>query len=258
MDQKEIQALVLVVTIIILILGITLVVFFSYFQKKKIAFILKQREIQQRYEEEINKSKMEIQEQLLQNISWEIHDNVGQLLSVAKMQLNMIQFTLPNEQKESLNETSEIIGKSLQELRDLAKSLNPEKVKNLGLIEAIRNEFNRYKRLNFLKVSFEIIGEEIDIKKEKEIILFRILQEFCNNTLKYAKAKNLNAKLIFDEQTVSIQLEDDGVGFDTNDASKFNGIGLLNMKNRAELINAEYNYSSIPNKGTKLYIKSSK
>ena len=81
----EIQALVLVVTVVILVLAISLVLFFSYFQKKKTAYLLKQRETQQRFDEEINKSKLEIQEQALQNISWEIHDNVGQLLSVAKM-----------------------------------------------------------------------------------------------------------------------------------------------------------------------------
>jgi len=254
MDQKEIQALVLVVTIIILILGITLVVFFSYFQKKKIAYILKQKEIQQRFEEEINKSKLEIQEQSLQNISWEIHDNVGQLLSVAKMQLNMIQFSLPKEHQSSVSETGDIIGKSLQELRDLAKSLNPEKIKNLGLLESIKNEFSRYKRLNFLNPNLEIVGEEFSLENEKEVILFRIVQEFCNNTLKYAKAENLIAKLNYLDDSLIVEISDDGVGFDMNDNSLKNGIGLLNMKSRSELIGAKFKLTSLPSKGTKLYI----
>jgi signal transduction histidine kinase len=255
MEQKEVQIMVLVVTIIIIVLAASVVIFFSYFQKKKIAYILKQREIQQRFEEEINKSKLEIQEQSLQHISWEIHDNVGQLLSVAKMQLNMIQYSLPTEQQSSIIETSEIVGKSLQELRDLAKSLNPEKIKNLGLIESVKNEFNRYKRLNFLVTELTIEGDEYSLNNKKEIILFRIIQEFCNNTMKYAKAKNLKAKLVFNSKDLLIKIEDDGIGFNVADEStNQKGIGLLNMKSRAELINAKFKLTSQENVGTKLYI----
>ncbi|MBG7631243.1 MAG: histidine kinase, partial [Bacteroidetes bacterium] len=112
MEQTEIQLLVFVTTIIVLILAITLIVFFFYFQQKKTAYLLKQRETQLLFEEEITKSKLEIQEQALQNISWEIHDNVGQLLSTARMQLNMVQYTLPEAQQTGIQETSEIIGKS--------------------------------------------------------------------------------------------------------------------------------------------------
>jgi len=72
---------------------------------------------------------LEIQEQALKNISWEIHDNVGQLLSVAKMQINILQMELPEIQQNKIIEVGEIVGKSLQELRDLAKSLNPETIK---------------------------------------------------------------------------------------------------------------------------------
>jgi len=254
MEQKEVQIMVLVATMIIIILAATVIIFFSYFQKKKIAYILKQREIQQRFEEEINKSKLEIQEQSLRNISWEIHDNVGQLLSVAKMQLNMIQYTLPQEQQAAVAETGEIIGKSLQELRDLAKSLNPEKIKNIGLIESIKNEFSRYKRLNFLKTKLTIKGDEFSLNNEKEIILFRIIQEFCNNTLKYAKAENLDLVLNFETNNLIIEIQDDGVGFDTADISKQNGIGLLNMKSRAELIGAKLKLTSKTNEGTNLYL----
>jgi len=254
MDQKEIQALVLVVTIIILILGITLIVFFSYFQKKKTAYLLKQREIQQRFDEEINKSKLEIQEQALQNISWEIHDNVGQLLSVAKMQLNMIQYSLPEKQQLQISETGEIIGKSLQELRGLAKSLNPETIKNKGLIDSLKLEVERFNRLNFIDASLNVSDEIFNLSNEKEIILFRILQEFSNNTLKYSKAKKLVIDLSFKENLLDICAADNGIGFDIFDTSKQSGIGLTNMKSRADLIGAKLSFESIENEGTKLYI----
>jgi len=254
MDQKEIQVLILITTVIVLILAVTLIFFFFYFQQKKTAYLIKQRETQQRFDEEINKSKLEIQEQALQNISWEIHDNVGQLLSVAKMQLNMIQYSLPEEHQPKISETGEILGKSLEELRGLAKSLNPDTIKNKGIIDSLKLEVNRYNRLNFVKTSLEISENLFNLSNEKEIILFRILQEFSNNTLKYAKAKNLQFKLNYGTDFLEIFVEDDGIGFDMEDKSLQNGIGLLNMQSRAKLIGAEINISSTSNNGTKLYI----
>lgn len=254
MEQKEIQILILVTTVIVLILVITLIFFFFYFQQKKTAYLIKQRETQKRFDEEITKSKLEIQEQALQNISWEIHDNVGQLLSVAKMQLNIIQLDLPEKEQQKIIETGEIVGKSLQELRGLAKSLNPDSIKNKGLIDSIQSEMDRFNRLNFINATFDISGESFHLNNEKEIILFRILQEFSNNTLKYSKAKNLNIKLIFVEDTLEVYAKDDGIGFDSNDPATQNGIGLLNMKSRAKLIGGKINLNSKINEGTKLFI----
>lgn len=254
MEQTEIQILVFVTTIIVLILAITLIVFFFYFQQKKTAYLLKQRETQLLFEEEITKSKLEIQEQALQNISWEIHDNVGQLLSVAKMQINMMQYGLPEKEQQSIAEVGDIVGKSLQELRGLAKSLNPETIKNKGLIESLNQEVERYNRLNFINASLEVSEDYFELSNEKEIILFRILQEFCNNTLKYSKAKDLKINLDFKTDFLNITAEDNGIGFDINDISKQAGIGLINIKSRGELIGAKIDLKSDTNKGTKLYI----
>ncbi|SDW08391.1 hypothetical protein SAMN05444411_10140 [Lutibacter oricola] len=254
MEQKELQILVLIVTIVIVVLAATLVVFLLYFQKKKTAFILKQRETQLRFETEINQSKLEIQEQALQNISWEIHDNIGQLLSVAKMQLNMVQYTLPETEKSKISEVGDIVGKSLEELRGLSKSLNPETIKNKGLVDSLKFEVERFNRLNIIDASLKITGEVFDLSNEKEIILFRILQEFCNNTLKYANANNLMLNLTFLENKLEILAEDNGVGFNMYDTSKEKGIGLINIKSRAELINAKLELKSAVEKGTKLYI----
>ena len=254
MEQTEIQVLIFVVTIIFLILAITLISFFSFFQQKKTAYLLEQRETKIRFEEEITKSKLEIQEQALKNISWEIHDNVGQLLSVAKMQINILQMELPEIQQNKIIEVGEIVGKSLQELRDLAKSLNPETIKNKGLIESLTHEINRFNRLNFINASLKVSNESFNLSNEKEIILFRILQEFFNNTLKHSKANILSVMLNFNPSDLEIFIEDDGVGFDMNDSNNLGGIGVLNMQSRAKLIGGKFVMESAENKGTKLYI----
>ena len=254
MEQKEVQIMVLTATIIVIILAVSLIFFFSYFQQKKTTFLLKQREIQQRFDEEITKSKLEIQEQALQNISWEIHDNVGQLLSVAKMQLNILQLNAPEEQQSKIQETGDIVGKSLQELRGLAKSLNPDTIKNKGLIESISLEIDRFNRLKFINSTLKILGDPFNLSDEKEVILFRILQEFSNNTLKYSKAKNLAISINYTNNQLELLAEDDGIGFDLNDKSKHEGIGLLNMKSRVKLIGGEIDLKSSEENGTQLYI----
>lgn len=254
MYQKEIQILVFVTTVIVLVLAIALIVFFFYFQQKKTAYLIKQRETQQRFDEEITKSKLEIQEQALQNISWEIHDNVGQLLSVAKMQLNIIQLDLPKKQQNKIIETGQIVSKSLEELRGLAKSLNPETIKNKGLIESLELEVDRFNRLNFINATLKVSEEIFYLSDEKEIILFRILQEFCNNTLKYSKGKHLKIELKFSNDLLEIYANDDGIGFNSNDTENQKGIGLINMKSRAQLIGGKIELKSAISKGTKLYI----
>lgn len=254
MDQIEIQILIFVITIVLLILAISLILFFVYFQQKKTAYLIEQHETKNRFEEEITKSKLEIQEQALQNISWEIHDNVGQLLSVAKMQLNIFQMGLPEKQQVKVIEIGEIVGKSLQEIRGLAKSLNPETIKNKGLIESVAHEIKRFNRLNFINATLTVSANSSKLSNEKEIILFRILQEAFNNTLKHSKAKILTVELNYGSSHLEIIAEDDGVGFDINDRASRDGIGLQNMESRTKLIGAAFEIKSSQIDGTKLYI----
>ena len=254
MDQTEIQTLIFVTTIIILILAISLVLFFFYFQQKKTALLIEKQEAKKLFDEEITKSKLEIQEQALQNISQEIHDNVGQLLSVAKMQLNILHTGLPEKQQLKVFEIGEIVGKSLQELRGLAKSLNPETIKNKGLIASVTHEISRFNRLNFVNATLAVSENFYQLSNEKEIILFRILQEAFNNILKHSKAKNLAVQLNYSPTFLEIIVSDDGVGFDINDTANHEGIGLMTMKSRTKLIGATFDIQSEVNKGTKLFI----
>ena len=112
MIEGNTSIVILITTLTVVLLIIVVIIIFSIFQNRKIKFLFDQKETKQRFEEEIIKSQLETQEQTLQNISWELHDNIGQLLSVAKMQLNMLQPTITKNQKALINETREIISKS--------------------------------------------------------------------------------------------------------------------------------------------------
>jgi|LGOV01.1.fsa_nt_gb signal transduction histidine kinase len=250
MEQESTTSLILITTLTVLLLVIVIIVIFSIFQNRKVKFLFDQKESEQRFEEEIIKSQLETQEQTLQNISWELHDNVGQLLSVARMQLNMLQPSLAEKQKELINETGEIISKSLQEIRTLSKLLNPEVIKNIGLEEAIQLEIDRFNRLNFINASLTVIGKPIDINQKDEIILFRILQEFLSNSVKHSKTAKLEVTLTYNSEYLIIKAQDFGIGF--VDAEIKKGSGLLNMKSRSDLIHTEFDLKSEKDKGVLL------
>jgi len=250
MEKDELKLLIFGISLVLLILGIAIVILFFYFQQKKTSFLLRRAKDKKKFEEELGKSRVEIREQTFENISWEIHDNVGQLLSIAKMQLNILQPSLTKNQQKELNETNELIGKSLQELRSLAKALNPKYFKTLGLLKAIKLELERYNRMKFITAKLEVLGKCVPLPDDKGIILFRIMQEFFNNTMKHSKSTELNVKLEYQPEQLLIDIRDHGVGFDYKTIDGTEGLGLSTMKNRAKLIGVSFNLKSIKNEGT--------
>ena len=132
MEQKEIQLLVIFSIVIFLSFVVTLIVFFYIFQKRKTQLLIEKTQEKERYMVELAKSQTEIQEQAFKNISWELHDNVGQFLSVARIQLNRLLVTgLDIESKDQVAEISDLVGRSLHDIRMLSRTLNNEMLKNV-------------------------------------------------------------------------------------------------------------------------------
>jgi signal transduction histidine kinase len=255
LTTSDSELLIIATTFIVLLLGITLIFLFLFIQNKKRKHIEDKQKTQKKYAKELANSQNEIREKALENISWEIHDNVGQLLSVAKLQLNRLETQIPKKNMESLHEVTHLVSKSLHDLRALSKSLNPVSIKKIGLLKAVEIELDRYNRLNFVKAQLNIINEPFRLDKEKETILFRIVQEIIHNSIKHAKGSKLDVTIMYNTDNVEITITDDGIGFDADQDSENKGIGLYNMKGRAELIKAEFSLTSIQNKGTTGYLK---
>ena len=244
--MQENESVVLIIsTLLVLFIVIALIILFTVFQKKKNSLVEEQKEAKKRFETEIAETQIEIREETLRNISWELHDNIGQLLTLAKIQLQ-------NATKENINDVSETITRGLTEVRALSKLINPEAINNINLKEAVQLEVDRFNRLNFIDAKLNILGVEKEIDKKHNIIIFRILQEFFSNTIKHSKASTLKVILDYKDGFLEITAEDNGDGFSSE--SKKDGIGLLNIKKRAKLINAEINFKSEKNKGTTLKI----
>lgn len=250
MEPKEIQLLVVISSATLLVVIVSLVIIFSVFQRRKTKLLIEKAEQKQKFEIALANAQTEIQEQTLKNISWELHDNIGQLLSVAKLQLNMLSTKVKATNQKAIDEVGEVIAKSLKDIRLLSRSLNHEVIQKIGLVEALKMELERFNRVKFLVAKIDIKGEEADIDDKDEIIIFRIFQEFFSNVTKHSKASKLDVSLDYSSKQLEIIARDNGIGFDIENAGK--GLGLINMKSRAELIKADFYLSSKFNEGVRL------
>jgi len=251
--QSERYLLIYMIGVLIVVTTLV-VLFFIVFQKRKNTLLLDKILQQRAFDLELSNAQTEIQEQTLKNIGWELHDNVGQLLAAASMQLNILKTKLNVDGNENFAEASDFVKQSLKEVRMLSRSLNNEVILNIGFEQSITNELNRLKKMKFASAELQVKGIVVPFNDKKhEIIIFRILQEFFSNTVKYSEAKNLTVTLNYLADKLILVATDDGKGFDINTVKE--GSGLLNMKSRAQLINTTYNLTSKPGNGVKLQLE---
>jgi len=245
-----IWALLIVAFLSLLPLGVA--IFFVVLNRKNHNQFIQDKElIERQIENQILKSRVEIQENTLKSISLEIHDNIGQLLSLVKLNL----FTAAAKYSdESLNETYILLGQVISDLRNLNKTFNPDYILRDGLLQAIEQEVSLMNRSQQFSIKFEQEGDLDFIKGEREVILFRMIQEALHNVVKHANAKNIEIKARMNHQTALFSISDDGKGFNRH-VAKPNGMGLANLEERARLINAKLEIFSYPGAGTNVVIQ---
>jgi signal transduction histidine kinase len=241
----------------ILLFGFVILLTFL-FQKRQIQNLQEKAALKTAYDQEILKSQIEVQNQTLQHIGQELHDNIGQLLSVAKINLNILEES-ENEELDFIKQTNEIITQSINDLRALTKSLDGDFVKDFGLEESISHELQRIRKTRRFQTETSVLGEKRKLSYEREIVLFRIVQEVLNNALKYSKAKNLTIVLHYFPKSFTLNINDNGKGFNLENINQEGisqaGAGLRNIQRRMELIGGKYNIYSEIGKGTELILE---
>jgi signal transduction histidine kinase len=239
----------------LLLLFISFIVSIVYrYQQKQNAYFKNMEELKQSYERIMLHSQLEIQEQTFQNISKEIHDNIGQKLFLAKLHLHSLSFNENSFIKEKVNDSISLIGDSITDLSDISRSLSSEIVLVNGLLNALEFECSQIERLGLFNIKLLVHGEVIFLDFQKELVLFRIVQEALNNIVKHAAAKIILLKLYFDKKMFRMDIIDDGIGFVLNEGGE-RGMGLFNMKRRAETLNGKCRINSVPNNGTAIEIE---
>jgi len=204
------------------------------------------------FQQELLRTQMEIQEQTFKTISQEIHDNIGQMLSLAKMNLSKFEIDRENSDEAVLS-AKNLVSHAVSSLRDLSKTLNTETIATIGLLKSIDLELQLVEKTAGIKTVIEINGAQHRLEPQKELIVFRIVQESLHNSIKHALPKNLNVQANFVDSILHLSICDDGAGFDYSAISGL-GSGLRNMQSRSKLIGADWNIESSPGNGTKIIL----
>lgn len=255
MSKENLQIVVglVLVMIVLLIAAGFIFVLVTYASKRKKLFRQEKENLQLLFNQQLLQSRLEMQEQTFDSISQEIHDNVGQSLSLAKVQANII------GQGEKLNpamiaDLKDSISQAMTDLRDIAKSLNSDRIRQTSLAELTNHELQRIGRLGSIQTFLFMDGQEQAVEEHKKLIIFRIIQESLQNIIKHAKAKKIEVFFKHNKDHFKVEIKDDGIGFEQHASQQKEGLGLQNIINRAALIGGQGAINSSVNQGTSISI----
>lgn len=211
--------------------------------------IRKQKEI----ESIVIRTIIDTQEKERERFAQDLHDSLGQQLSGIKFQMEILKKTVKGTEKKAttiLNKSNSELNNAILELRNVCFNLMPRTLEDFGLSYSINDLCRKISATS--KITFDIKIKEAEpiIDKTMKVAVFRIVQEFINNSIKHGKAKKVAVHFMSNKEKLTLVLKDNGMGFDTKNITVFNGMGLKNVKSRVESYNGIVQISSVQGKGT--------
>ncbi len=226
----------------------------NYYKNQKKINLQNEQNLKQELISLENQKKLDISDALIQGeeaerkrLARDLHDGLGSMLSGLKIHINKL-FN-DNSENKNIEKIETKLDNSIKELRQIAQNLMPESLLKLGLEDALRDLCIKLSD-DKTAIEFQFYSNTNEISESKQIIIYRIVQELLNNALKYAKASEILVSLNQNDKIVYLSFEDNGQGFDSKNASIFNGMGLKNIKNRVDFLKGNLEIESEINKGT--------
>lgn len=249
-----------------LIAALLIAAVLAYRNNRQRSFLIKKEtELQNQKIRELEKDKQLVavdsmlkgQEDERSRLAKDLHDGLGGLLSGVKFSLrNMKDNLIMTPDNMTVFERSlDMIDTSIKELRRVAHNMMPEMLTKFGLDEAVKEYCNSVNTTNLLTVKYQSVGMETRVESPIEIIVYRIVQELLNNTLKHAAATDVFVQLVRESNRLSIVVEDNGKGFDTTLVTESKGAGWMNIRSRVDYLKGQLDIHSEPGKGTLVNIE---
>ncbi len=231
-----------------------------FFQKQ-----ISTRELINRQNEKINKQKItelennmkiesmhamiEGQEAERERVAKDLHDSLGGLLSTVKLQFDSLENKMEGVSKfKNYQNANRLLDTACQEVRDIARNMQPSSLLNLGLVAAVRDLINRIDDPDQRTIDFQHYGLETKLENTVALTVYRLVQELLNNSIKHSKAKEILIQLTREQSEFIIMVEDDGVGFDVEGVEK--GMGTENILSRVNYLKGDLSVHSEKGKGT--------
>jgi len=244
--EKQNQQTILI--FLFIILGLTLMLLVTLYWLYK----FKSKEEIRLHQQELLHVRLEIQEQTYLNISQELHDNIGQVLSLVLLNINTVNLGNSEAAVRKLAQSKDLLNNAIKDIRDISQTLNADFINDIGIIKAIEQQLQILKRTGIYSTQLLIKGEPYSYGPEPELMIFRIVQELLNNIVKHAEANQINVFMSYETRRLKIKVSDNGKGVDTETQklSPNKGLGLRNIPNRLKLIKGSVLFESESNKGT--------
>lgn len=255
MGKTELLITIILFNIFFVLFVVAVMVYIRKYKQRKKEYVNEIEVKNEIHKREILATQLEIQQATMQQIGRELHDNIGQKLTLVSLYTQQLLYeNKVSEVSERIEQVSQIINQSLQDLRSLSKTLTDDNINQKDIVTLIQEEVENTNSFKKCIISFEHNFKQLDLDFVHKNVLLRITQEFIQNSIKHADCKNIFITLSTSDEVIwELTIKDDGIGFDRSKITS-NGIGLTNMKNRAAIIGADFSLESQENIGTTLNI----
>lgn len=197
-----------------------------------------------------------IREEERKNIAREIHDELGQNLTILKIQLALMRKNINEpEMKDKLENLITLCDSTINTVQKIASQLRPDVLDELGLIPAIEWQLKKFKESTNIEYDFIVSSEEISLTPECETAIFRIFQEALTNVARHSNANFVRITLSKNEKEILLEIYDNGKGITKNQIESPNSLGILGMKERTLVLGGEFTIKSTMNSGTLVRLK---
>jgi two-component system sensor histidine kinase DegS len=200
------------------------------------------------------------QEDERKRVAREIHDGPAQLIANLVIKTELCEKLIDIDKKKAKEELGSLKGflrSSLSDVRKIIYDLRPMSLDDLGLVPTLQRYISNYIEENNILVDFQVLGEPKALKPVVELAAFRIIQEALTNIKRHSGAENAGIRVEFTNDQINLLVSDDGKGFDKSNLWKSkeedSGYGLLNMKERVELLNGKFDIKTAHGKGTRIF-----
>ena len=238
-------------TLGMLVLVIGLVIFIIFHQRKIIRYQMQLQRLEQEQQKLLLNASVRLQEEERQRIAADLHDDAGPLLATARLYLTE---NLVNQDKatqlQSIFQARQILDDTIQLVRNISHSLMPPTLKNFGLESAVNDLFQKISGSGSINASSRFHDYKERLKSEKELLIFRIIQELVNNILKHSNSSFIHLTQNMHGDYFILRIHHDGRGIVQNDFEKLNksniGLGLKNISSRLRVAQGRINFEKDP------------
>ena len=232
-----------------LLLAGGLLFFFITYQKRLLRKQLEITRIKQNQQREILRNTIQSQENERKRIAQDLHDEVGAMLSVVKLNVGMIERQTGDKANTLAGETKSYLDEVITQVRGISRALLPPSLEKLGLFNALEELAGWVNKSDKIRIECWRRGEPFRFDEKKELAMFRVSQELVNNSIKHSGADNIFIKTRFTEKRIGLIIRDNGKGFNMEEKIS-SGLGLKNLESRMDMINAGFKLKSKQGKGT--------